>query len=136
MSANFALGQALQHPHSARAFRPDALSLEALSALLWASFDINPRATGTEDFVATALLNLVYVADFARMPDAKPEEGGFLAGADAGCIAQDVYLFCASAGLATVARGLIDRRLLAAALGLAKTERVALAQMVGYPAKA
>ncbi|MDP2257132.1 MAG: nitroreductase family protein [Polaromonas sp.] len=92
--------------------------------------------TGMQDFVATAPLNLVYVADFNRMPDAQPEERHFLAGADAGCIAQNVYLFCASAGLATVVRGLINRAELAAALGLSKTERIALAQTVGYPAAA
>lgn len=93
-------------------------------------------ATGTQDFVASAPLNLVYVADFARMPESKPEERGFLAGADAGCIAQNVYLFCAAAGLATVVRGLVDRARLAAALGLAKTQRITLAQTVGYPAAA
>ena len=91
-------------------------------------------ATGTQDFVASAPLNLVYVADFARMPESKPEERGFLAGADSGCIAQNVYLFCAAAGLATVVRGLVDRARLAAALGLGKTERITLAQTVGYPA--
>lgn len=87
--------------------------------------------TGTQDFVAQAPLNLVYVADFARMTGARPEEREFLAGVDAGCIAQNVYLFCACVGLATVVRGLIDRRRLAAALGLRPTERIALAQSVG-----
>jgi SagB-type dehydrogenase family enzyme len=93
-------------------------------------------ATGVQDFVATAPLNLVYVADFARMPEARAEERDFLAGADAGCIAQNVYLFCAGAGLATVVRGLIDRSRLAAALGLSKTQRITLAQTVGRPAAA
>ncbi|MFZ2652518.1 MAG: nitroreductase family protein [Burkholderiaceae bacterium] len=92
--------------------------------------------TGSQDFVAGTPLNLVYVADFARMPESKPEERSFLAGADAGCIAQNVYLYCAAAGLATVVRGLIDRSRLAAALGLTKTERITLAQSVGYPAAA
>ncbi|MDO9313578.1 MAG: SagB/ThcOx family dehydrogenase [Burkholderiaceae bacterium] len=89
------------------------------------------KDTGTQDFVATAPLNLVYVANFSRMPDARPAEREFLAGADAGCIAQNVYLFCACVGLATVVRGLIDRQRLSAALGLGPTERVALAQSVG-----
>ena len=66
-------------------------------------------AIGSQGFVASAPLNLVYVADFARMHDASPEERRFLAGADAGCIAQNVYLFCAGVGLATVLRGRIDR---------------------------
>lgn len=63
LSAKFALRQALQHRHSARACRLDSLSLEALS-VLWASFGINVRATGMQDFVAAAPLNLVCMADF------------------------------------------------------------------------
>jgi nitroreductase len=85
--------------------------------------------------VATAPLNLVYVVDFERMTSARDEERGFLAGADAGCIAQNVYLCCAAMGLATVVRGLIDRRSLAHALGLAPTQRIALALSVGQPGR-
>ena len=90
-------------------------------------------ASGVQDFVASAPLNLVYVADFARMHEAKPEEREFLAGADAGFVAQNVYLFCAASGLATVVRGLVDRRRLAAALQLKATQRITLAQTVGHP---
>lgn len=90
-------------------------------------------ATGLQDFVAAAPLHLVYVADLERMHDASAEEFDFLAGADAGCIAQNVYLFCACMGLATVLRGMIDRSRLAAALGLPDTERITLAQTVGHP---
>ncbi len=177
LSTDLGLLHALQQRRSTRVFRPDPLSLDRLSALLWAGFGINRRdaggrtapsardwqeidiyavlaegsyrfdakagqlllvrtddlraATGTQDFVASAPLNLVYVADFARMHDASDEERRFLAGADAGCIAQNVYLYCACTGLATVVRGLIDRRRLAAALGLTPTQRIALAQSVG-----
>ena len=67
--------------------------------------------------MSTIPLNLVYVADLARMHDSQADEQPFLAGADAGCIAQNVYLFCAAMGLATVLRGLIDRSRLAMALG-------------------
>lgn len=91
-------------------------------------------ATGTQDFVAGAPLNLVYVADFARMSDANSEEHVFFAGADAGGIAQNVSLFCAAAGLASVVRALIDRRRLAAVLGLRPQQHIALAQTVGGPA--
>lgn len=91
------------------------------------------HATGTQAFVASAPLNLVYVADFARMVDARADDRPFLAGADAGCIAQNVYLYCAGAGLCTVVRALIDRARLADLLGLGRTQRVALAQTVGHP---
>jgi nitroreductase len=75
----------------------------------------------------------VYVADFAAMHDTRPDERPFLAGADAACIAQNVYLHCAAHGLGTVVRALIDRRQLAQSLGLKPTERIALAQSVGLP---
>jgi SagB-type dehydrogenase family enzyme len=89
--------------------------------------------TGTQPFVAGAPLNLVYVADFARMTGASPSEREFLAGVAAGCIAQNVYLACAACALGTVVRGLVDRRALAPALGLSPAQRVALAQTVGVP---
>ena len=89
-------------------------------------------ATGLQDFVGTAPLNLVYVADFARMPDASAEDRTYFASADAGFIAQNVYLYCAAAGLACVVRGWVDRRKLAPALGLRVDQRIVLAQTVGY----
>jgi nitroreductase len=95
--------------------------------------DLRPL-TGVQDFIAHAPLNLVYVADFARMAQANAEERTFFASADAGFIAQNVYLYCASAGLVTVVRGLVDRRKLAPAMRLRVDQRIVLAQTVGYPA--
>jgi hypothetical protein len=63
------------------------------------------RQTGYQDFVATAPLNLIYVAHGERMTDVSPEERRLYASVDAGFIGQNVYLFCASEGLATVFRG-------------------------------
>ncbi len=91
-------------------------------------------ATGRQDFVATAPLNLVYAADYARMPGADEETRASYAASDAGVIAQNVYLFCAAAGLATVVRASVDRKRLAGALGLADQRCIVLAQTVGYPA--
>ena len=48
-------------------------------------------------------------------------------------VAQNVYLYCAAAGLACVVRGLVDRRKLAPALKLRTDQRIVLAQTVGYP---
>jgi SagB-type dehydrogenase family enzyme len=89
--------------------------------------------TGMQDFVAAAPLDLVYVADFAKMADASAEDRIFYAAADAGFIAQNVYLYCAMAGLACVVRGRVDRGRLAPALGLRVDQRIVLAQTVGYP---
>jgi nitroreductase len=88
---------------------------------------------GAQPFVATAPVNLLYVADTARMTGAKPADYDLYAGADAAFIAQNVYLFCASEGLAAVVRAMVDREAAAKTLGLAPTQRVVLAQTVGYP---
>ena len=56
-------------------------------------------ATGEQDFVGRAALDLVYVAHGERMSDVSPEERRLNACVDAGFIGQNVYLFCASEGL-------------------------------------
>ena len=90
-------------------------------------------ATGLQDFVASAPLNLVYVADLDKVDAPDAEQRRFYCAANAGSVAQNVSLFCASEGLATVVRGLIDRRALAPLLRLRTRQRVVLAQTVGYP---
>lgn len=88
--------------------------------------------TGMQDFVGTAPVNLVYVADFSRMGNASDEQKTMYAAADAAFIAQNVYLFCASEGLGTVVRGALDREGLATAMRLGPDQRVTFAQTVGY----
>lgn len=89
--------------------------------------------TGTQDFVAAAPLNLVFVADRRRMPDATEEERLRYEATDTAFAAENVYLFCASQGLATVVRGSVDRQALARRLGLSTAERIVLAQSIGFP---
>jgi nitroreductase len=89
--------------------------------------------TGTQDFVATAPLNLIYVAHGERMQDISPEERRLYASVDSGFIGQNVYLFCASEGLATVFRGSVDTRKLVGTMQLGEGQFVTFAQSVGYP---
>jgi SagB-type dehydrogenase family enzyme len=91
--------------------------------------------TGRQPFVAGVPVNLVYVANFSRMGKAKDDEKVFYSAADTGFISQNVYLYCASEGLATVVRGLVDRPALAKVMKLGPDERVILSQSVGYPKK-
>jgi len=91
--------------------------------------------TGTQPFVKDAAVNLIYVADLTKAGRTKPEDVEFYTGADTGFIAQNVYLFCASEGLATVVRASVDRAALAKALKLRPDQKIALAQSVGYPKK-
>jgi nitroreductase len=90
-------------------------------------------ATGLQDFVATAPLNLVYVAHGERMGDISPEDRRLYASVDTGFIGQNVYLFCAAQGLATVFRGAVDYKRLESAMRLPAQQFVTFAQTVGYP---
>jgi nitroreductase len=91
--------------------------------------------TGRQPFVQDAPVNLVYVADFSRMGKAKVDDKVFYSAAGTGFISQNVYLYCASEGLATVVRGLVDRPALVKVMRLRPDQRVILAQSVGYPKK-
>ena len=62
------------------------------------------RVTGYQDFVDEAPLDLVYVADHARMAMVPVAYRESYASVAAGAIAQNVYLFSASTGLSTVIR--------------------------------
>jgi hypothetical protein len=64
--------------------------------------------TGTQDFVARAPLNLIYVAHGERIGDISAEDRRLYASVDPGFIGQNVYLFCASGGLATFFRAALD----------------------------
>ena len=93
-------------------------------------------ATGTQPFPATAALNLVYVADMSKLsrPPTDPQQM-LNVGADAGFIAENVYLFCASEGLATVVRASVAKDALAKILQLRETQVIVLVQTVGFPKK-
>ena len=69
------------------------------------------------------------------MGKATQEQKEFLAPADTGYISQNVYLFCASEGLATGVRASIDRPALGKVLKLRPDQKIILAQSVGYPKK-
>jgi nitroreductase len=113
----------------AGAYRYDA---EAHALHLVAARDVR-SVTGYQDFVDEAPLDLVFVADHARMGLVPVAQRESYASAAAGAIAQNAYLFCAGNGLATVIRAWIDRAAIADALGLTHDQQVLLSQTVGYP---
>jgi len=91
------------------------------------------RVTGYQDFVDTAPLDLVFVANHARMTLVPAAKRNSYASVAAGAMAQNVYLYCASAGLATVTRAWFDRAALAQAMGLNNDQQILLTQTVGRP---
>ncbi len=84
------------------------------------------KNTGTQDYVATAALNVVIVAD---MDKASSEQYAYT---DCGFIAQNIYLYCASEGLAAVVRGSFNKEEMGELLKLKNNEQVLLPQSVGY----
>jgi len=95
--------------------------------------------TGTQDFVGKAPVNLIYVADMGKLGK---KEGDKIADADlwwsyanCGFIAQNVYLYCASANLGCVIRGLVPKEKLAPEMGLRSNQVILLSQTIGVPQK-
>jgi nitroreductase len=89
--------------------------------------------TGYQDFSDEAALDLVFVADHGRMPLVPAAQRQAYTFAAAGAMAQNVYLYCAAQGLATVIRAWIDRHALSQAMALNADQQVLLAQTVGFP---
>lgn len=91
------------------------------------------KYAGSQEFVHTAPVNLMYVADFDRMKNEDEQNMIFYSACDVGFISQNVYLYCASEGLATVVRGQRDTDELRTSLRLRPAQHVILAQTIGYP---
>jgi SagB-type dehydrogenase family enzyme len=178
MTGGKPLLDALKDRQSRREFKPDPLSEQQLSDLLWAAFGINRPAidhrtapsaqnsqdvdvyvaladglflyeakphrlkklddgdrrllTTSQDTLKPAPIQLIFVSDFSRMARIKPDMHTLYAGVDTGCLVQNVYLFCASEGLATVVHE-VDRPPLAQAMRLRPEQHIILAQAVGLP---
>jgi nitroreductase len=81
-----------------------------------------------------APINLIYVADLSKFKTGG-EKALFVAFANAAFIIQNVYLYCASEGLATVVRLRFDKAELEKAMKLRPDQYITLVQSVGYPRK-
>lgn len=92
-------------------------------------------STGKQEFVADAPAVLIFVADLSKTKTASNKDSIFYAATDTGFISQNVYLYCASEGLATVVLGWVDKKKLAKIMKLRPDQKVILTQPVGYPKK-
>lgn len=96
------------------------------------------KAAGMQPFVATAPVNLLYVADFDKFktsqgPDAPETAKLTWVAVAAGCQAQNIALYCASEGLGNVVRASYDAPKLGEVLQLRPAQSIILAQTIGYP---
>lgn len=141
----------INRPDSGKRTAPSAMNMQEISIYVATAdglylYDakenaLNPilsedirAATGPQPFVKDAPVNLVFVADFAKMRGSE-ENKVFYSATDTGFISQNVYLFCASEGLATVVRGYVEKDKLAKVMKLRDDKKIILAQTVGYPKK-
>lgn len=88
------------------------------------------------DFATIAPVSFIYVADYLKMKRKmriiSKNDKRFIAGTDVGFISQNVYLYCASEGLATVMLGGIDHDGLHKSMQLPGNKHVIYAQSIGY----
>ena len=88
----------------------------------------------TQDFAKTAPVSLVYVADMEKTGGMKWEGedvGATWSYANAASIAQNVYLYCASEGLACILRAMIDPAQVAKSFNLRPGQRAILTTTIG-----
>lgn len=91
--------------------------------------------TGRQDFVKTAPLNLVFIADYKAYEGTRKVEESrrlWMASLDAGHCTQNVYLYCASEGLKSVVRASAQETELLKLLKLDNKYQFIVAQTVGY----
>lgn len=90
-------------------------------------------ATGSQDFVAKAPVNLVYVSNGSRVNnDTRPASERLYSAMNIGHCSQSAYLYAASNKMAAVIRGMVDASKLATILKLNPNSVAMAAQSVGY----
>jgi len=94
--------------------------------------DVRPLAA-TQGYAQKAPINLVYISDYGKMDDRFGTKKSIYSAFHAGSISQNVYLYCASAGLGAVVRDGVNREALSKALTLRNNQTIVMAQTVGYP---
>lgn len=89
-------------------------------------------STGSQPFVGVAPVEIALVSDTSKITGKNPQGIIEATYANTGFICQNIYLFCASEGLCTVARALVPKEELAARLSLAPEQIITLVQSIGY----
>ncbi|MBQ0123469.1 MAG: nitroreductase family protein [Bacteroidales bacterium] len=85
-----------------------------------------------QEYAMKAPLQIVMVSETAKITGKTPQGVIESAYANAGYISENLYLAATAEGLVTVARAMVPKAELAAALGCTPTQIVTLVQTVGY----
>ena len=92
-------------------------------------------ASGLQDYVGTAAAEIAFVAQTEKVVGKTGRGLAQAIYADTAFISENLYLFCASEGLATVVRAMIPKDELAARLQLSPTQEITLVQTIGWKAE-
>ncbi|MDO4755944.1 MAG: SagB/ThcOx family dehydrogenase [Parabacteroides sp.] len=104
------------------------------SLLPIAKGDHREAVAGKQDFVKAAPVSLVLVSDLSRFGKIS-DHTKLMAAVDAGCVCQNIHLFCAGVGLATVPRASMDTKALKEILKLTENQLPLMNNPVGYMKK-
>lgn len=117
-------------------FKQAAYRYEAATHRLLPACDKDIRKlAASQDYARVAPLQLVYIADRAKISRGSDDKKAIYSAFHAGAIAQNVHLYCASAGLGSVVRDGVNRVELRKALELRVDQSIVIGQSVGYPKK-
>ena len=107
------------------------------NVLKWvADGDLRKAAAGGQAFVESVPVVLLLVSDLARFGSrGNSATMGVYAGLDVGIVSQNIALFCAANGLATIPRAMMDQDALRQALKLTETQQLMLNNAVGFPVR-
>lgn len=108
---------------------------DAQNHLLNLVTDEDLRSQAADQRYAEAPVQLIFIADLAKRGNGTDQERLMTSNIDCGYISQNTYLYCTSEGLATGARGSVNREALTPKLNLRNDQRIILAHSVGYPKK-
>ena len=93
--------------------------------------DHRGAVAGGQDFVKTAPVSLVLVSDLSRFGKIT-DHVKLMAAVDAGCVSQNINIFCSAVGLATVPRASMDLHALKQILKLTENQLPLMNNPVGY----
>lgn len=88
----------------------------------------------TQKMMQSAPIGLIFTADYSKLSMYTATDNNrklFISGTETGFISQNIYLYCASAGLSTAIIGLVDRDKLHKAIELKEYEHIVYTQVVG-----
>ncbi|MDR0543963.1 MAG: SagB/ThcOx family dehydrogenase [Odoribacteraceae bacterium] len=97
------------------------------------SGDIRPLLAAGQEFVKSAPVVLLIVSDYSRFRMNDPDLSRLWGAMDGGIVSQNINIFCAAVGLATVPRAYMDQPKLKEILHLSATQLPILNNPVGYP---